>query len=374
MELETVQGTRLRTLMETWRDNINDCNIVCTPEGIMSTAMDPAHVSLAHFKIFASGVESYSCSGTYLLGINTSYFHKYIKNIAHHHDMLKLKFDPAVPDVLSIQIRSEGSGPREAEMKLLALDEPDDNHIPEQGYNTVLSMVSAELTKIIREMANNADKVWISCTQSAEGPKVKFMSDGDAGRLTYTVNHGQDDADLVLQSDIHMQVGRHSIPACLNHADRPDHADSQGWWCLQFSLRFLWSFVRAAPLSPQVKIYLQQDRPLLVKYEMGSSGRNGNLGEAVFALAPKYDDEEDDEEAAAELETIEREIAHAAPSKPAEEARPKRKRAGGDAGKKKKRKSPSPARSPGESEAAPDVQPDAGGLSEHEDEDCPEWD
>lgn len=211
MELETVQGTRLRTLMETWRDNINDCNIVCTPEGIMSTAMDPAHVSLAHFKIFASGVESYSCTGTYLLGINTSYFHKYIKNIAHHHDMLKLKYDPAVPDVLSIQIRSEGSGPREAEMKLLALDEPEDNHIPEQGYNTVLSMVSAELTKIIREMANNADKVWISCTQSAEGPKVKFTSDGEAGRLTYTVNHGQDEADLVLQSDIHMQVG-HELP------------------------------------------------------------------------------------------------------------------------------------------------------------------
>lgn len=213
MELETVQGTRLRTLMETWRDNINDCNIVCTPEGIMSTAMDPAHVSLAHFKIFASGVESYSCSGTYLLGINTSYLHKYIKNIAHHHDMLKLKYDPAVPDVLTIQIRSEGSGPREAQMKLLALDEPEDNHIPEQGYNTVLSMVSAELTKIIREMANNADKVWISCTQSAEGPKVKFTSDGDAGRLTYTVNHGQDEADLVLESDINMQVGHEPLLA-----------------------------------------------------------------------------------------------------------------------------------------------------------------
>ncbi|RYZ28222.1 MAG: proliferating cell nuclear antigen (pcna), partial [Propionibacteriaceae bacterium] len=213
MELETIQGTRLRTLMETWRDNINDCNIVCTPEGIMSTAMDPAHVSLAHFKIFAAGVERYTCDRTYLLGINTSYFHKYIKNIAHHHDLLKLRYDPGKPDVLSIQISSEGSGPREAEMKLLALDEPDDNHIPEQGYNTVLSMVSAELTKIIREMANNADKVWISCSQSAAGPRVTFMSDGEAGRLTYTVNHGQDDADLELDDDINMQVGPPGPPA-----------------------------------------------------------------------------------------------------------------------------------------------------------------
>ena len=60
---------------------------------------------------------------------------------------------------------------------------------------------------------------------------------------------------------------------------------------MQFSLRFLWSIVRAATLSPQVKLYLQQDRPLLVKYEMGSSGKN-NLGEAVFALAPQIDDDD----------------------------------------------------------------------------------
>lgn len=145
-------------------------------------------------------------------------------------------------------------------------------------------------------------------------------------------------------------------------------------WGVQFSLRFLWSFVRAAPLSPQVKIYLQQDRPLLVKYEMGSSGRSGNLGEAVFALAPKYDDDEEEEEAAADLVAAEKEFAHAAPPLAEEDARPKRKRTGGDGGKRKKKKTPSPARSTADSEAVPDPQPDAGGASEVEDEDCPEWD
>lgn len=145
---------------------------------------------------------------------------------------------------------------------------------------------------------------------------------------------------------------------------------------MQFSLRFLWSFVRAAPLSPQVKIYLQQDRPLLVKYEMGSSGRNGNLGEAVFALAPKYDDDEEEEEAAADLAAAEREFAHAAPAlPPAEEARPKRKRTGGDGGKKKKKRaSPSPPRSAEGSEPAPDLPPEAEESPGHDDEDCPEWD
>lgn len=53
----------------------------------------------------------------------------------------------------------------------------------------------------------------------------------------------------------------------------------------------MWSFVRASPLSPQVKIYLKQDYPISLKYEMGSHGKH-SLGEAIFVMAPKLEDEE----------------------------------------------------------------------------------
>ena len=48
----------------------------------MSTGLDAAHISLAHFKLYAEGVEEYRCDGRYTLGINTQYFHRYLKNLS----------------------------------------------------------------------------------------------------------------------------------------------------------------------------------------------------------------------------------------------------------------------------------------------------
>lgn len=122
--------------------------------------------------------------------------------------------------------------------------------------------------------------------------------------------------------------------------------------------------MRAAPLSPQVKIYLQQDRPLLVKYEMGSSGKN-NLGEAVFALAPQYDDEEGEQEE--EEAEGEEEAEQAAPVQPLPAAKVTSRHRQGDATKKRKARTPSaePERCP---EADADPEPD------QEDGEPPEWD
>lgn len=60
---------------------MNDCNIRCTPEGMLSTGLDACHVSLAHFKVFKGGVEHYECDGEYTLGVNTQYFHRFLKNV-----------------------------------------------------------------------------------------------------------------------------------------------------------------------------------------------------------------------------------------------------------------------------------------------------
>ena len=43
--------------------------------------MDAAHVSLAHFKLLANGVDHYECDGDYTLGVNTQYFHRYLKGL-----------------------------------------------------------------------------------------------------------------------------------------------------------------------------------------------------------------------------------------------------------------------------------------------------
>lgn len=81
MKLQTVQGTMFKNLMESMKETLNDCNIICRPEGLECTGLDASHISIAHFKVFAEGVEAYECPGTYTIGINTQYFHRYLKNV-----------------------------------------------------------------------------------------------------------------------------------------------------------------------------------------------------------------------------------------------------------------------------------------------------
>ena len=70
--------------------------------------------------------------------------------------------------------------------------------------------------------------------------------------------------------------------------------------------------MRASPLSPSVKLYLKQGEPISLKYEMGNPTNLG-LGEAIFLLAAKLDDDEWD--------TFEE-----APEEGAEELRPKKRK------------------------------------------------
>ena len=82
MTLQTVQGSMFKNLMESMKETLNDCNIIFKPEGLECTGLDASHISIAHFKVFAEGVESYTCSSTYTLGINTQYFHRFLKNVS----------------------------------------------------------------------------------------------------------------------------------------------------------------------------------------------------------------------------------------------------------------------------------------------------
>jgi len=54
---------------------------------------------------------------------------------------------------------------------------------------------------------------------------------------------------------------------------------------LNFALRYLKSFAKAAPLSDRVELCLSPDVPLLVKYDIPE------VGHVAYYLAPKIDEE-----------------------------------------------------------------------------------
>lgn len=180
------------------------------------------------------------------------------------HDLLELSFNERDPDNLHIGIKNPENGSRRVSMRLLNDTEGSLTDMPEVDYSMILTMPSQDLQRNVKEMLPNGETIRITCGADAQTGerKVTFTTTGDAGDIACDLPLDMDRMEVEQFEDIDMS----------------------------FSLKYLWSFVKAAPLSPQVKIYLKQGMPISLKYEMGSHGKH-SLGEAIFLMAPKVEDD-----------------------------------------------------------------------------------
>lgn len=128
-------------------------------------------------------------------------------------------------------------------------------------------MPSNKFQRICRDLAQIGDAVTISCAKDC----VRFAANGDLGSGTVRVNQN-------------------------SSADKPDEAVTVKMSepiCLSFALKYLNQFAKATPLSPQVKLQLAPDVPLVVEYAIKNED-DDNSGYVRYYLAPKIDEDADD--------------------------------------------------------------------------------
>lgn len=116
-------------------------------------------------------------------------------------------------------------------------------------------------------MAGIADTLTIC---SKEDGTVVFSCQGEAGSLSYQVESQEEEEE---EED----GGEASTKITQN-----------GHMKENFSMRHVVSFTKATETTQMVRLYLQKEQPLTVKYEFE------DLGELVFVLAPKVDDSEEE--------------------------------------------------------------------------------
>lgn len=256
MEMRTIQGTSWKILSESLKDITIDCNIEFCPEGIRMTTMDSAHISLCSLKVDGNKLERYYCDRSYIIGINTSNFHKLLKGTSAS-DSLTMRINKNNMDRLQIIIENEERQSRTvASMKLLDID-VEQMQVPDKDFDICVSMLSADLSRMTREMAMISDELRIRSDKETMG--LVLTAEGDIGEVNQFFG----------KSDMSMDMTHES------------NTDIDG----KFSLKYLVMFTKCSSLCNCVKIYLQPNYPLMLKYEIG------NCGELVFALAPKVEDE-----------------------------------------------------------------------------------
>ena len=257
LTIKTVQIAPFRTLMTALKDILLETNICFQPDGIRIINMDKSHTILAHLFLDAHNFEFYECKKEeIIIGVNMFHLFKLINSIDND-DTLTIYIENAdyVDGIVShLALKFENGEIKQCKTQKLRLIEPelDELEYPDVKFSSVINLPSADFQKIIRDLSCISDKLEIKSV----GNELIFKCSGQFASAEIHRAESDGSMGFVLKQDSSKII--------------------QG----EFSLKNLGYFIKCTNLCSQIEIYLANDLPLVVKYDVAS------LGSIRLCLAP----------------------------------------------------------------------------------------
>ena len=254
LTIQTIQIAPFRTLMTALKDILLETNITFRPDGIRIINMDKSHTILAHLFLGAENFEFYECnSDKIVIGVNMFHLFKLINTIDND-DTLTIyieKQDYVEGIVHHLGLKFENGDIKQCKTQKLRLIEPDNEEleVPDVKFASILNLPSTDFQKIIRDLSIISDKLEIKSV----GSELIFKCQGQFAQAEIRRT----------ESGGHMEF------------IKKDNKIIQG----EFSLKNLGYFIKCTNLCNQIEMYLENDLPLIVKYNVAS------LGEIKLCLA-----------------------------------------------------------------------------------------
>lgn len=257
LEIKTVQIAPFRTLMTALKDILLETNIVFKPDGIRIVNMDKSHTILAHLFLDAEKFEHYYCKyPKIIIGVNMFHLFKLINTIDND-DTLTIyieekQYSEGVVDNLGLKF--ENGDIKQCKTQKLRLIEPDleELQVPDVTFSSIINLPSSDFQKIIRDLSCISDKLEIKSVSN----ELIFKCSGQFASAEIHRAESDGSMEFIVKQDASKII--------------------QG----EFSLKNLGYFIKCTNLCSQIEIYLENDLPLVVKYNVAS------LGEIKLALAP----------------------------------------------------------------------------------------
>jgi len=249
LTIKTVQIAPFRTLMTALKDILLETNITFEPDGIRIINMDKSHTILAHLYLAAQNFEFYECKKEkIIIGVNMFHLFKLINSIDND-DTLTIYIENAdyVDGIVShLALKFENGEIKQCKTQKLRLIEPDPEELqyPDVKFASIINLPSADFQKIIRDLSCISDKLEIKSV----GNELIFKCSGQFA-----------------SAEIH----RTESDGSMEFTMKPDSSKViQG----EFSLKNLGYFIKCTNLCQQIEVYLENDLPLVVKYDVASLG------------------------------------------------------------------------------------------------------
>jgi|TARA_B110000114_G_scaffold183498_1_gene224902 proliferating cell nuclear antigen len=261
LQIQTVQIAPFRTLMTALKDILLETNISFTPEGIKIINMDKSHTILAHLSLHAKNFEHYECSQPKIvIGVNMFHLFKLINTIDNDDTLtIYIEEDDYTDGIVQfLGLKFENGDIKQQKIQKLRLIEPetDELEVPDVKFSSVLNLPSTDFQKIIRDLSCISDKIEIKSVATTEGAELIFKCSGGFAQAEVRRAESDGSMEYIIKQDNSKII--------------------QG----EFSLKNLSYFIKCTNLCSSIEIYLENDLPLVVKYNVAS------LGEIKLCLAP----------------------------------------------------------------------------------------
>ncbi len=257
LTIKTVQIAPFRTLMTALKDILLETNITFEPDGIRIINMDKSHTILAHLYLAAQNFEFYECKkDKIIIGVNMFHLFKLINSIDND-DTLTLYIEGSdyVDGIVShLALKFENGEIKQCKTQKLRLIEPEPEELqyPDVKFSSIINLPSADFQKIIRDLSCISDKLEIKSV----GNELIFKCSGQFASAEIHRAESDGSMGFILKQDSSKII--------------------QG----EFSLKNLGYFIKCTNLCQQIEVYLENDLPLVVKYNVAS------LGTIHLCLAP----------------------------------------------------------------------------------------
>ena len=257
LTIKTVQIAPFRTLMTALKDILLETNISFQPDGIRIINMDKSHTILVHLYLAASNFEFYECKKEkIIIGVNMFHLFKLINSIDNDDTLtIYIENNDYFDGIVShLALRFENGNIKQCKTQKLKLIEPeqDELEVPDVKFSSIINLPSADFQKIIRDLSCISDKLEIKSV----GNKLIFKCQGQFASAEIHRAEADESMKFILKQDSSKVI--------------------QG----EFSLKNLGYFIKCTNLCPQIEVYLENDLPLVVKYNVAS------LGEIKLGLVP----------------------------------------------------------------------------------------
>lgn len=255
LTIQTIQISPFRTLMTALKDILLETNITFQSDGIRIINMDKSHTILVHLHLEAQNFELYDCKlDKIVIGVNMFHLFKLINTIDND-DILTIyieKGDYSDGIVRHLGLKFENGDIKQCKTQKLRLIEPETEEleVPNVQFSSILNMPSTDFQKIIRDLGIISDRLEISSV----GSELIFKCVGQFAIA---------------------EIRRSESSGGMEFIQNDESKIVQG----EFALKNLGYFIKCTNLCNQIEIYLENELPLIVKYNVAS------LGEIKLCLA-----------------------------------------------------------------------------------------